>query len=703
VERLKLAFCVHNHQPVGNFDWVFAEGVEKCYLPFLEVMSAHPSIRFSLHTSGPLIEWMDEGAPRYHELVRSMVASGQVEPVGGGYYEPILPIWPKEHAVAQVKLMQHELKRRYDVPARGLWLAERVWDPSLPQLLAEADVDYTVLDDSHFRYAGLTESPMTGYFLTERAGDSLAVFPISKELRYMIPFKKPGEIIEFLRSVAEEHPGGIITYADDGEKFGIWPGTHDWVYKEGWLDGFLEVIESARDWLEVIPLCEALPHPPRGRIYLPCASYEEMMEWALPPKTILRYEEALSDITKQGLLEECKPFLRGGFWDNFLVKYPESNLMHKRVLYAAAEVKDSLGPPDDFDNLAEPWRDIFRAQCNCAYWHGLFGGVYLNYLRHAIWKNLIEAESAVSEENPSEVQVSKVDLTIDGNEEIAVCDGASSWGFTTGGAACFLAESRKGAYAFHNIVARRPEAYHFLKQKPGGVTDHGADHEPPSIHDIAEPLEEKPVYDLAPRFSFIDHFFPSSTDIKDFTDSSWDEMGDFREGKWRDEWETGGDEKVLTFRREGKVAEVPVTGLKEYRFHAGSGEIGARIRFEPENQWPRGRYGLAFNFTLLAPEADDRYYLFNGDRPPDSRMISVGVSEGIKRIAAVDDYERVAIEWELSQPMDIWRAPILTLCRSESGFEKIYQGSWLMLHLPLPSNAEPVDFRLVWKIKVRKV
>ena len=699
MERLKLAFCVHNHQPVGNFDWVFSEAAEKCYMPFLEVMSGHPSIRFSLHTSGPLIEWMDEGAPQYHDLVRRMVAGGQLELVGGGYYEPILPIWPKEHAVAQVRLMRHELERRYGAEARGMWLAERVWDPSLPQLLADAEVDYTVLDDSHFRYAGLTESPITGHYLTERAGETLTVFPISKEMRYLVPFKEPDEIMDFLKSVAEKHPGGTITYADDGEKFGIWPGTHDWVYKEGWLDRFLEALDRARDWLEVIPLCAALRSPPKGRIYLPCASYEEMMEWALPSEAILRYEAVLGKIKKEDLLEESNPFLRGGFWDNFLVKYPKSNLMHKRVLFAAAEVEKHLGPPTDIDKLGSAWRNIFRAQCNCAYWHGLFGGTYLNYLRHAIWKNLLEAEAAVMKEKISQVRVSTVDLNIDGKKEAIVCDGVSQWGFTKTGAACFLMESLNGAFAFHNTMARRPEAYHKLKQKPGGVTDHGADHVPASIHEIDAVVEEKPAYDRLPRFSFMDHFFPISTGIDNFIGSTWTEIGDFVENDWEEEYKVDGDLAVLTYRREGNVSNVPVSGTKEYRFHVNSGRVDARIRFDPKDPWPQGSYGLAFNFTLLAPDAPDRYYLFDGLRPSDARMISVDAIDGIEQFGAVDEYEGVALEWDLDKAMEIWRAPVMTLCRSESGFEKMYQGSWLMALLPLPSSTDPIDLRVALKIK----
>lgn len=687
---------MHNHQPVGNFDSIFQEGVDNCYLPFLEEMSKR-NLRFSVHTSGPLLEWMDRGAPRYHDLLRQMTSDGRVEMIGGGYYEPILSIWPKELAAAQIRLMRHELKKRYNADARGLWLAERVWDPSLPELLAGADVEYTVLDDSHFLYAGLMDDPITGYYITERAGARVAVLPISKQLRYYIPFREPEIILDFLRSVAERNPGAIVTYADDGEKFGMWPGTKDWVYNRGWLNRFLDAIEGARDWLEVIPLGDALKYPPQGRIYLPCASYEEMMEWALPADTIQRYENVLRKIKQHGLIDEAKPFLRGGFWDNFLVKYPESNLMHKRLLLAAKNVEKHFGIPDEMEKLPEAWRNIFRAQCNCAYWHGLFGGVYMNYLRHAIWQRMLKAESALIDENDNEVKVSQCDVDYNGKDEILVFDGIAGWGFKQDSAACFLNESLTKSFAFHNVMFRRPEAYHFLKQKPEGVTDHCAEHAPVTIHDVNTPMKERPVYDRAPRFCFVDHFFPLNNDIQSFQQSSWYELGDFWNSVWESEWKSENGAATVRFRRQGYVSGMAVNAEKEYRFKAGSGVVEAKIRFEPSGQWPEGRYGAAFNFTLLAPDAPDRYYLFNGVRPQDARMLSEGAAAGVKSFAAIDDYLGLGLEWEVTPTVEVWRAPIYTVSRSEEGFDKSYQGSWVMAVTPLPRSTEPIEMTIKWK------
>ena len=85
-------------------------------------------------------------------------------------------------------------------------------------------------------------------------------------------------------------------------------------------------------------------------------------------------------------------FVRGGIWQNFLAKYPESNWMHKRMLGVSRRVR-ALDPATCEKagvDLGHAKTALFRAQCNCAYWHGLFGGLYLNYLRHAIWQNLVD-------------------------------------------------------------------------------------------------------------------------------------------------------------------------------------------------------------------------------------------------------------------------------------------------------------------------
>jgi hypothetical protein len=41
VRHVALALVLHNHQPVGNFGWVFADVYEQAYRPMLDALERH--------------------------------------------------------------------------------------------------------------------------------------------------------------------------------------------------------------------------------------------------------------------------------------------------------------------------------------------------------------------------------------------------------------------------------------------------------------------------------------------------------------------------------------------------------------------------------------------------------------------------------------------------------------------------------------
>ena len=129
----------------------------------------------------------------------------------------------------------------------------------------------------------------------------------------MIPFQEPSKSIDYLRGVAERHPGAIVVFGDDGEKFGTWPGTKEHVYDRGWLAQFFDKLAANSDWLKVTTPSEAIESvPPLGKLYIPEGSYREMTEWALPAAKINEYEDAQHNLEDQGQWQQISPFVRGG-------------------------------------------------------------------------------------------------------------------------------------------------------------------------------------------------------------------------------------------------------------------------------------------------------------------------------------------------------------------------------------------------------
>src|SRR4030042_3874269 len=98
-------FAIHNHQPVGNFPAIYERAFRECYRPLLEELLLHPSLKFSLHFSGPLLERMEEKEKDCLEILRKMTRRGQAEILGGGFYEPILAVIPEEDRQGQLRMM----------------------------------------------------------------------------------------------------------------------------------------------------------------------------------------------------------------------------------------------------------------------------------------------------------------------------------------------------------------------------------------------------------------------------------------------------------------------------------------------------------------------------------------------------------------------------------------------------------------------
>jgi alpha-amylase/alpha-mannosidase (GH57 family) len=329
--------------------------------------------------------------------------------------EPVLAAIAARDRIGQVGALSERLERLLGRRPHGAWLTERVWDSSVVASLAAAGIDYVTVDDYHFLCAGKSLEDLHGYYSTEEDDRRIDLFPISEALRYRLPFAPAHEAVAYIEQMGEAGAGSAAVYFDDIEKFGIWPETYEWVYEKGWLQAFIEgVLASPR-----IATMHFDEHrravPTRGVVYLPTTSYIEMNEWTLPAERAHAYAELVQAAKNDQHYERDKAFLRGGIWKNFLTRYSESNWMHKRMLALSARLDALPG-----DRRTQAMRELlYRAQANDAYWHGLFGGLYLPHLRRAVFAALVELEALLDRACPRSAEAVH-DADMDGVDEAFV-------------------------------------------------------------------------------------------------------------------------------------------------------------------------------------------------------------------------------------------------------------------------------------------
>lgn len=714
--RISLALTLHNHQPIGNFGWVMAAVHDQAYRPMLEALERHPGVRVGLHYTGPLLDWLAAERPAFITQLRGLIDRGQVELLGGGLYEPILVSLPAADRREQLDRMAQRVAALTGARPRGAWLAERVWEPSLPGAIAAAGYEWTILDDVHFRAAALPEEALWGAWRTEDQGDRITIFGTEQGLRYRIPFGRVEDVIDHLRRHATEDGERLGTMGDDGEKFGAWPTTYEHCWGPGrWVDDFFDALDANASWLTTVTPSGWLDaHPPRGLAYVPAGSYAEMGEWALPAGESRPFSAMLHDALDAGRQEAR--WLRGASWRNFQVKYREANDLHKQMLRASRTVH-AMPPGPARDTALD---HLHRGQSNDCYWHGLFGGLYLADLRVAALRHLIAAQDLAAASAGYAPLAKVVDLDADGRDDVLLADRAQVITVDLHeGAGIGAWDVRAARHPLAAVLRRRPEAYHDTLREmeakaaaeaaareaaarraedagladaahpvdpvvPGGaVRDPGA---PASIHEIVVAKERN----LSAKLRYDDHelrlglvrFFTPAITPPEAASGSGLDLGDFVAGAFEVvRLEPG----LLATRRDGSVRSeagrpAPVRVDKTIRIggERRTPHLDLELAVENRSEEPvTARIGLELPTMLLGGGGNpSAWWEVDGQR---SGHDAAGSAAGITAIGQGNDHIGISVATAVEPAADAWWSPIETVSNSEAGFERVHQGSALLL------------------------
>jgi alpha-amylase len=253
-------------------------------------------------------------------------------------------------------------------------------------------------------------------------------------------------------------------------------------------------------------------------------------------------------------------------------------------------------------------------------------------------------------------------------------------------------------HALAAVLRRRPEASHAtLIEHERASSGHGAGTNEAagvgSIHDRVATKEAglagRLHYDAYERRSGLVHVLPAATTPDDYARAEFEELADFVDAPYRVlEAVTAGGGGYVRAARNGHVrtAAGPVPTLVEKRIEVAGGRRSPTLTLEVgiENLGATpitGLLAVEWATTMLGGGANPAaYYVLDGERVPHD---SAGTRAGLTSLRSGNDYVGLDVATEMAPAADAWIAPIETISNSEAGFERVYQGSALVLTWPL--------------------
>ncbi len=699
---VNLPIIFHFHQPVDQKVLIYEDVYQKSYLPLIDNIFHFKEIKFTLHFSGNLLEWFLENKPDFIDKIKVMAKRGQIEIVGGGYYEPIFAIIPYRDRIAQMKKLSDLIKKEFRLDVKGAWLSERVWEPNYPSFLSDAGLKYVIVDDNHFRSTGITEKETFYSYITEDEGKTLRIFPINEKLRYLTPWKPTYMLIEYLKYAADEKGDRCVIFMSDAEKMGVWATTHQICYIQGHEEGdngkpfipafFDQIINN--NWIKSITLSEYMEKfSAKSLIYLPTASYDKMEKWVLPTRERKAFTKIREKVRWDPEKQDEYLFLRGGFWRYYLVKYPESNNMHKKMLHVRDKlilVESNLDKVvgqesrNKVNNLIkDAWTEIYKSQCNDCYWHGLFGGVYLQFLRFSVYTHLINSELIIdylnakflSLENKF-ISIIPLDFNKDSRMDIIIeSDLLNIYINPSDGGTIFEIDYKPKSYNLLNTLTRWPEAY----------------------HDDEDFDKDKIIFDRFKKNMLRVRFYHNEETFRAIEADYYREYGSFVNGEFSViKNEKNGNSAVIELEQKGNVIDpssnesCPCSIVKIINVEENQININLKIKFEkiPEKE------DMVQNIIANLNLGIDLPFFFNGD--PDkfqwesNQLVFLNESKNdlIKpfqytgnNFKAQDLSYNLNLEYSLqsetkadTELIEILKFPIVAYTFTDEGYKTIYQG-----------------------------
>lgn len=140
-------------------------------------------VRFSIFMDGPTLEAAGKAArPLMFGKFKKAIEEDYLEILGGGFYDPMLPLFPSELQSLQLEEHRKLLWKHFGIEPSGYFNSSMVWEMEMTELLEKNRFEYALVQESALQDALGRTTPISGWFSVEDKGSFLRVVPVSESL-----------------------------------------------------------------------------------------------------------------------------------------------------------------------------------------------------------------------------------------------------------------------------------------------------------------------------------------------------------------------------------------------------------------------------------------------------------------------------------------------------------------------------------------
>jgi hypothetical protein len=415
---MKISFIlgVSRHLPSGSGEDEFEALYDQEIRPLVSAVYKFPRIHMVFHYSGVLLQWIERRHPELFMLLEDLLSRKQAELLGGGFYEPMMPLLPLPDKIGQIEMLTTYLRKQFGKRPQGCWVPGPAWEQNLVSPLSACGMGYTFLDDRRFAGAGAGRGG--GEFfdpcITEDQGQIITVFPVSGKVSRKLEQGKFLILKELLAALPPERECLITAF----------PG--------GLLNREAGELEYHRLFEELSRAGGDIEFTTPGKLFKSLKGLEKV------------YFSGCGEQGEGGGLQPRR----------FLVDYPEANGIYAKTVHTHVLINQLKG---DKSRKRIALEELWKAQDSGVFspCGGAFPGLCRASVRKAAYRALLEAEKITREGRPFIPSLSVFDFDLDGTGEYLFQDEKLNCYIGCRGASIFELDYLPRAWNYLDTFAER--------------------------------------------------------------------------------------------------------------------------------------------------------------------------------------------------------------------------------------------------------